>query len=380
MGADSILQGHWTLIFMFYLLSFLVSIIVIVFVHEFGHFIVGRWCGVKAEVFSLGFGKELWGFNDKLGTRWRLSAIPLGGYVRFEGDANAASQPDMSTTQSVTALHSQPVYKRAAIVAAGPIANFILAIVVFTLAFSVVGLPYMEPTVSKVMPGSAAEKAGILPGDRIESIDGSAVTTFGEMQQAVWLRAGEELSVQLLRAGVPVTVSLVPQTAEIDDDFGGKMKVGLMGVQHDPAADEPHFQRFSPAGALVKATGHTWQIISMTGKIVGRMITGSQSVKQIGSAATMAKNAGDAASAGPWSFILFVGFLSVSIGLINLFPVPMLDGGHLVFYAIEALRGKPLGPQAQEWGFRIGFSVVIMLMALGVYNDAGRVLTKYFGT
>lgn len=380
MGLDSIYQGHWTLVFMFYLLSFLAAIIVIIFVHEFGHFIVGRWCGVKADVFSLGFGRELWGFNDRHGTRWKLGAIPLGGYVKFEGDANAASQPDKNAPLSPTSLHAQPVYKRAAIVAAGPIANFILAIAIFTFAFLVTGLPYLEPVVSQVISGSAADKAGIKAGDLVQSIDGVAVASFEDLQQAVWLRAGETLEVGVLRGGVPSKVSLVPETKELDDGFGGKLTVGLMGVRHDPAADEPHYRQFTPASAFTKAASHTWAIVSTTGKVLGRMITGSQSVKQIGSAATMAKGAGDAASAGPWAFLFFVGFLSVSIGLINLFPVPILDGGHLVYFAIEAVRGKPLGQQAQEWGYRIGFSVVVMLMVLGLFNDAGRLINWHFGT
>jgi regulator of sigma E protease len=379
MGADSIFQGYWSLIFMFYLFSFLAAILVIIFVHEFGHFIVGRWCGVKVDVFSLGFGRELWGFNDKHGTRWKLSAIPLGGYVKFEGDANAASQPDRNNL-SPTSLHAQSVAKRAAIVAAGPIANFILAIAIFTMSFMIAGVSYMEPVISEVVSGSAADRAGLKPGDIVQDIDGSAITSFEDLQQSVFFRAGEKLNVTLSRSGSPVSVQLVPEPKEIDDGFGGKVTIGLMGVKHNPGPSEPRYRQYNLTEAFNKATDRTWLIISTTGKIVKHMITGSQSVKQVGGAVSMAKGAGDQASEGGWAFLMYVGFLSVSIGLINLFPVPMLDGGHLVYFAIEAVRGKPLGQQAQEWGYRIGFSVVIMLMALGLFNDAGRLISWHFGT
>ena len=363
-----------------YIVPFIVALTIIVFVHEYGHFIVGRWCGVKIEVFSVGFGRELFGFNDRHGTRWKFCLWPLGGYVRFQGDANAASMPDTTTPQAVTSLHAKPVWQRAAIVFAGPFANFLLTIVIFAGSFALIGLPYAEPTVSEVVAGSAAEKAGLIKGDRIYSVDGAITRSFASVQEAVWLRAGEELDVTIERNGAMLPLKLTPQVREEPDGFGGIRRVGQLGVKHFPAADEPKYQRFAPHEALAKGVERTWYIIATTGKFIGKLVSGQQSVKQVGGAISIGKGAADAASDGPWSFIFFIGLLSVSVGLINLFPVPMLDGGHLVYYAIEAVRGKPLGPQAQEWGFRLGFSLVVMLMVLGLFNDAGRIVNHGFGT
>lgn len=368
--------------FLFYCMSFLAALIVIIFVHEFGHFIVGRWCGVKVEAFSIGFGKELFGFNDRHGTRWKFCLFQLGGYVRFEGDANAASMPSNTPAAqaSPTSLQAQPVWERMAIVAAGPLANFLFAIVIFATGFMAIGMPYMRPIVSEVMVNSAAEKAGIKVGDHVKLIDGRTIETFSEIQEAVFLRPGETFPVTIERNGQLMVLSATPDAKEVKDNFGGKLKLGVLGVRHEPAADEPQFRRFAPHEAVAKATGHTWFVISSTGKFLSKIFSGEQSVKQIGGVVSIGKGAGDAASGGLMSFIFFVGFLSVSIGIVNLFPIPMLDGGHLVFYAIELVRGKPLGPMAQEWGYRIGFSCVLALMLLGLFNDAGRVVNVVFGS
>jgi regulator of sigma E protease len=382
MGFEAVVQNIAPLAVLFNFAAFLVALIVIVFVHEFGHFIVGRWCGVKAEVFSVGFGKELFGFTDKHGTRWKFCPIPLGGYVKFEGDANAASMPATSPNvhHSPTSLHAQPVWERMAVVAAGPVANFIFAVFVFAVAFMAIGMPYMKPLVSSVQAGSAAELAGMKAGDMIVAVDGAKIKTFAEVQEAVFLRPGETFDVMVERAGAPLTLSLTPQVKEQKDNFGGSMKVGQLGVSHEPQPDEPLYEHFSPPAALAKAAERTWFTVATTGKFLAKIVTGEQSVKQIGGAISIGKGAGDAASGGPLSFMYFLAFLSISIGLINLLPIPMLDGGHLVFYAIEGVRGKPLGPVAQEWGYRIGFSCVVMLMVLGLYNDAGRSINVLFGT
>jgi regulator of sigma E protease len=365
----------------FYVVSFLVALIVIIFVHEFGHFIVARLCGVKVEAFSIGFGKELLGFNDRHGTRWKICAIPVGGYVRFDGDANAASVPssDAAAKFSATSMHAQSVPKRMAIVAAGPIANFVLAIAIFTVLFSLYGMPYMRPIVSEIIVGSAAEAAGLLPGDVIKNINGNAITSFGQIQENVFLRPNEKLPFLVMRRGRELSLTITPLAKEIEDNFGGKLLVGQLGVRHQPAADEPLYQTFGPYQALAMATERTWYTVDVTLRFMGKILTGSQSVKQIGGAASIGKGAGDAAAGGVVNFVAFISFLSISVGIVNLFPIPMLDGGHLVFYAIEAVRGKPLGPVAQEWGFRIGFSCVVMLMLLGLFNDAGR-LANVFGS
>jgi regulator of sigma E protease len=366
----------------FYLLSFIVALSVIVFVHEFGHFIVGRWCGVKVEAFSIGFGRELFGFTDKKGTRWKFCLWPLGGYVRFEGDANAASKPDLSSERvhTSTSFHGKPIHQRAAIVVAGPLANFILAIAIFWAGFALIGEPYFEPVVDDVRAGSAAQKAGIKAGDRIVSIGEQKITSFEDIRRAVWLHPGEELEIGLERSGQGFALNVVPDMVEEPDSFGGKMKLGVLGIVNVVKPGEPLSRTYSPLAALSRSVEQTQYVIVTTFKFLGKIVLGDQSLKQIGGGISIAKGAGDAAKSGVLSFALFLGLLSVSIGIINLFPVPMLDGGHLVFYAIEAVRGKPLGPGAQEWGYRIGLSFVAMLMLVGLLNDSGRFINHFFGT
>jgi regulator of sigma E protease len=374
------LQNISLITLLFNLAAFVVALVVIVFVHEFGHFIVGRWCGVKVETFSIGFGKELFGFNDKQGTRWKFCALPLGGYVKFEGDANAASMPDVNIQHSPTSLHAQPVLQRMAIVAAGPIANFILAIVILAGSYYAIGNPYMRPIADEVLPGSAADLAGIKPGDVITRVDDQSIKSFAAVQEAVFLRPGEKLEVVVERNGTPITLALTAQTVMRKDGFGGVAKVGQLGISHNKRSDEPLYENFSPHQALMKGVERTWFTIATTGKFISKLFTGQQSVKQVGGTISIGKYAGDAASDGPMAFLFFIGLLSISIGIINLFPIPMLDGGHLVFYAIEGLRGKPLGPVAQEWGFRIGLSCVAMLMLLGLFNDSGRIVNHLTGS
>jgi len=364
-----------------YALPFLVALTIIVFIHELGHFLVARWCGVTVEAFSIGFGKEIIGWVDRKGTRWKLCWIPLGGYVRFAGDANAASMPSTDTAAQAREpgnFHGKPIWQRAAVVVAGPIANFILAVLIFTAAFAVLGIPVAEPRVDEVMAGSAAERAGIRSGDYIRTIDGAEIADFAELQQAIFMRAGERLTIVVERAGQRMTFEATPDLREESDGFGGKSRIGLLGVKHDDKGDK-RVERLPVAKAFDKSVERTWFVVSTTFKYLGKIVTGHESADQIGGVASMAKLAGDAASAGPLEFLVAVAFLSISIGLINLFPIPMLDGGHLVYYGLEALRGKPLGPQAQEWGFRIGFSLVVALMVVGTWNDAVRLISMALG-
>jgi len=365
-----------------YALPFLVALLIIVFIHELGHFLVARWCGVDVEAFSIGFGKEITGWYDRHGTRWKLCWLPLGGYVKFRGDANAASMPDAAAVERARLepgnFHGKPVWQRAAVVAAGPVANFILAIGIFAAAFMMVGAPIMEPRIDEVMPGSAAEEAGLQKGDLVLSIDGSAIHNFTDLQQKVVTRAGEQLAVVIDRAGQQMSFTVVPKLREEPDGFGGKLRIGLLGVKHNPEGGV-RYERMGPVAAIEAGAGRTWFIVESTFRYLGKVVTGRESADQLGGPIAMAKAAGDAASLGFFQFVSVIAFLSVSIGLINLFPIPMLDGGHLVYYAIEAVRGKPMGEQAQEWGFRIGFSLVIMLMVVGTWNDLVRVATVWFG-
>jgi regulator of sigma E protease len=381
MGLFELIQNSSFLVVAFYLLAFIIAMFVIVFIHEYGHFIVGRLCGVKIETFSVGFGKELFGFNDKYGTRWKLAAIPLGGFVKFEGDANAASMPnfDAKAAPSPTSLMAQPVHERMAIVAAGPIANFILAIVIFTAGFMAIGVPYMRPIVDGFTEESLAEKSGMKIGDEVISVDGKKIATFSAIAEAVFLRADEIANVTVKRNGAPVELQIKINGVDVADGYGGKNKVGRLGLSHKPRSDEPLYERFAPHEAFGRAVERTWFVVSTTGHFIKKLFTGQQSIKQVGGVGSIAKTAGDAATGGWMNFVYFIGFLSISVGIINLFPIPMLDGGHLVFYAIEALRGKPLSPTAQEWGYRIGFTCVIMLMLLGVVNDVGRGLNWAYG-
>lgn len=366
----------------FYAVPFLVALTVIVFIHELGHFLVARWCGVDVESFSIGFGREIYGWHDRNGTRWKLAWIPLGGYVKFRGDANAASLPSAEALAQARNdpgnFHGKAVWQRAAVVAAGPIANFLLAIAIFAALFMAVGVPVIEPRVDEVLQGSAADRAGIRKGDVIVSIDGSPIPDFSALQEAVMTRAGEELTVVIDRNGEMLSLPIVPDLHEESDNFGGKIRIGLLGVRNNP--DGPvRYEALGPLAAAERAVERTWFIVDTTFRYLGKLLAGRESADQLGGPISIAKAAGDAASLGLFQFVSVVAFLSVSIGLLNLFPIPMLDGGHLVYYAVEAVRGKPLGENAQEWGFRIGFSLVIMLMVVGTWNDLVRVATVWLG-
>jgi regulator of sigma E protease len=367
-----------------YLVPFIVALTIIVFIHELGHFLVARLCGVTVEAFSIGFGKEIFGWVDKHGTRWKVCWLPLGGYVKFEGDANPASlpqaAPDPETVRSPGNFHGKPIWKRAAVVAAGPVANFLLAIVIFATVYAVVGVQLLEPRVAEFTEGSAAEKAGMRSGDVITAVNGNRTETFNDLVRAVWDKGGEQLKISINRNGTPIDLSIVPEIKEESDGFGSTYKRGLLGIKPVQATSETPVRRLSIPAAIAKGGEETWRIISVTMKFLSKLVVGRENSKQLGGAISIAKGAGDAASGGGLSFGGFIAFLSVSVGLINLFPIPMLDGGHLVYYAIEAVLGKPLGQQAQEWGFRVGLSLVAMLMAFGFWNDLSRIFTVITGS
>ena len=377
----SILQVPFTTVIL-YAVPFLIALMIIVFIHELGHFMVARWCGVSVEAFSIGFGKEIAGWYDRHGTRWKLSWIPLGGYVKFKGDANAASLPDAEKVRRAAGdpgnFHAKPVWQRALVVAAGPLANFILAILIFAVAFMTVGLPVSEPRVDGVVEGSAAERVGLQKGDRIVSVEGRIMKSFDDLVMAVITRGGDELKIVVDRQGQLLDKVIVPDVVEEKDPSGNVQRIGRLGIQYNPDANA-EFERLGPGDAVAKAWDRTYFIIESTLRYLGKLFTGRESAKQIGGVFSIADAASSAASMGFIQFVSTIAFLSVSIGLINLFPIPMLDGGHLVYYAIEAVRGKPLGPVAQEWGFRIGFSVVVMLMVVGTWNDLVRKFASVFG-
>jgi len=358
-----------------HLVPFLFALTLVVFFHELGHFPVARRCGVRVLVFSIGFGPELFGFNDRHGTRWKLSAIPLGGYVKFFGDENAASVPDQAALAAMSEeerRHSfihQPVARRAAIVVAGPLANFLLAIAIFAALFMIFGKPSTSPRVDAVQPGSAAEAAGFKPGDMVLTIDGRPIESFPDMQQVVSTSAGETLTFEVDRGGVKVTLKATPTLRESKDRFGNVHRIGVLGITRSPSPDDTHFQPVGPLKAVELGAQRTWFVVDRTLSYIGGVISGREAADQLGGPIRIAQVSGQVASEGLPSLFSLAAVLSVSIGLLNLFPVPLLDGGHLLFYGIEAVRGKPLSERAQEVGFRIGLAIVVMLMIFATYND-----------
>jgi len=351
-------------------IPFLVILTVLVFVHEMGHFLVARWYGVRVEVFSVGFGREVFGWTDRAKTRWKFSLIPLGGYVKMFGDANAASQPGdevahMTAEERAVAFPCQRLAARVWIVFAGPAANFLLAIVLLAGLFATAGQPFTPPVVGAVMPGSAAEEAGILPGDRIVALDGAAIERFEDVQRIVRPRAGESLQIEVLRDGARVALIGVPKASEQTDGFGTTHVIGLLGVTRSGI----EYVRHNVSTAIWRATVETWDLTVGTLDAVGQIIVGARGAEELGGPIRIAKMSGTVAESGLVPVIWFMAVLSINLGLINLFPIPMLDGGHLLFYGIEAVRGRPLGERAQEYGFRIGLALVFSLMLFVTFND-----------
>jgi regulator of sigma E protease len=359
-----------------YILPFLFVLTIVVFVHELGHFLVARWCGVDVKVFSIGFGRELFGFNDRHGTRWRFALIPLGGYVKFSGDADAASagtdsaeMGTMTPQQRERSFPAQSIGERAAIVAAGPIANFLLAILIFGASVYVFGKPVLAPRVDQVVAGSAAERGGLRAGDLVVSIDGRAISSFSDMQRAISVRPEETLTVVVDRAGALVTLPVTPALVEQSTPVG-KQRIGVLGVQASRQASDWQTQRFGLLESAKVGVGETWYVVERTYDYLAKLVRGRESVDQLSGPIRIAQVSGIVASnSGLMGLLNLAAILSVSIGLMNLFPVPMLDGGHLMFYAIEALRGRPLSDRAQELGFRFGLGLVLMLMLFVTWND-----------
>lgn len=364
--------------FYYLVVPFLFVLTVVVFVHELGHFLIARWCGVRVLVFSIGFGRELAGFTDRHGTRWKIAAVPLGGYVKFFGDENVASVPDRDTVAAMTeterseSFFHQALGKRAAIVAAGPIANFILAVVIFAAVFALYGRPDNVARVDAVEPNSAASGAGFRPGDLVVAINDQPIRTFTEMQRLVRGHPEQPLQITIERDGRDITVSAVPTLKEVPDNFGKVHRFGILGIQgpRDRIA-------VGPIEAVGYGAQETWSIVDETFSYLYRMVTGRESADQLGGPVGIALMSSEAAKLGFDVLIRWVAAISVSIGLLNLFPIPLLDGGHLLFYGFEGLRGRPLSERTQEIGFRIGFAIVLMLLVFATYNDIPRLLTVF---
>ena len=357
------------------IIPFLFVLTVVVFVHEMGHYLVGRLCGIGVTAFSIGFGPELVGFNDRHGTRWKLCAIPLGGYVKFVGDMNATSTPDsaelgaLSEDERRVAFHTQPIWKRAAIVFAGPLFNFLLTIAVFTVLFSAYGRYVSEPMVAEVTAGSPAEQAGIQPGDRFVSIDGTKVESFADVQRLVSGRAGDAITFVMLRDGKDVTVVATPRLMEQEDALGNKVKLAVIGVVNNREMGQPRLVTYSPAGAVVAAVEETGHIVQRTGQFLKRFVVGREDRCQLGGPVRIAGMAEQAAKLGFEWLVQLIALLSVGIGILNLLPIPPLDGGHLLFYAIEAVLRRPVSERAMEAVYRTGFVLVLAFMGFVFWND-----------
>ena len=359
----------------FGIVPFLIVLTIIVFFHELGHFLVARSVGVKVLTFSLGFGPELFGFYDRYGTRWKVSAVPLGGYVKFFGDENAASVPDheaaaaMSEAERRVSFVHKGVGARSAVVVAGPIANFILSVLLFAAIFISAGRPIVPARIDEVVPDSAAAAAGLQAGDLVVAIDGRPVSGFTDMQRIVAGSAGRTLTLTIDRGGAREDIKATPTATTFCN--------AVLGIKKTHA-DEVSFQTERPDAALALGVRETYFVVERSLCFVAGVFVGRESASQLGGPIGIAKAAGDAWTTGLDNggigaaiaqLIYLSAFLSASIGLLNLFPIPLLDGGHLLFYAIELVRGRPLSERAQEFGFRIGLAIVVVLMLFATKND-----------
>jgi regulator of sigma E protease len=449
--------------------AFLFVISIVVFFHELGHFGVARACGVAVETFSIGFGPAIFGWTDKKGTYWKVSWVPLGGYVKFAGDADAASTPDrekiaaMSAEERAHLFQEKPLWQRAAVVAAGPVANFVLAIVIFAGTYMLVGQQMLRPVVGSVTPHSAAAAAGIKPGDKIRTIGGAQISSFSDVQSIASINAGEPLKIMVVRAGKPLTLTATPKLEAVTDRFGNKEKVGSLGIgprltpvvgavtpgsaaeaaglkpgdtitaiDNVPINDFSDLQKavagnagkpltlailrdgktlsviatprmgkardfagherqqgvlgiasaisgseveivhYGLFAAVGEATSQTWFVVHSTMTYLWRMVAGQADASQLSGVVGIARVSGQVATIGILALINLAALISVSIGLVNLFPVPILDGGHLLYYGFEAVLGRPLGARAQDVGFRVGLAVMLGLMVLATWNDLVR--------
>ncbi|PZU73629.1 MAG: RIP metalloprotease RseP [Sphingomonas sp.] len=354
------------------LLAFVLVIGPLVFVHELGHYAAGRWFGIKADVFSIGFGREIAGWTDRRGTRWKIAWLPLGGYVKFAGDMNPAGQPDadwlaLPVEERRRTFQAKPVWQRAIVVAAGPVINFVLAILIlagFALAYGDAQTPAV---VGQAMPGTVAQQIGLRAGDRVTALGGRPVETFEDMVRFVKIRAGEQVRVDYVRDGAPMHVDATIATQVQRDRFGNEFRVGLLGIR--PAA--PVVRQVGVLEAPVIAVQRTGQIVQMMVETIGQIVSGRRSVKELGGPLSIAKVSGEQITLGPEAFVFLIALVSINLGFINLLPVPMLDGGHLLFYAIEAVRRRPVAPQTMEWAYRGGLMAVLALMLLVTFNDLG---------
>ena len=354
-----------------YALPFVVVLTILVFVHELGHYLIARLNGVRVEVFSIGFGPEVFGWTDRAGTRWKISMLPLGGYVKMFGDANAASAPDSELLNSITeqerqvTLQGKTVWQRMAVIAAGPLANYFFALVVFTILFATVGQRYTPAEIGFVQPNSPAERVGLLTGDRVVEAENLPIERFEDLQLIVSENSGTPLSLKVMRGKNEIELEITPDVRRITDIFGVAHTQGFLGIGRQGV----EYVKRGPLEAFVYACKETFSLTVQTLSSIGQMFIGMRSTDELGGPLRIAQLSGEVAQLGLPSLLWFMGVLSISLGLINFFPIPMLDGGHLVFYFVEAITGKPVGMKAQERWFQIGFFIIVGLMIFSFWND-----------
>ncbi|MCY7399120.1 MAG: RIP metalloprotease RseP [Sphingomonas bacterium] len=353
----------------FIALAFIAAIGPLVFIHEMGHYLVARWCGVGAETFSIGFGREVAGWTDKRGTRWKVGWLPLGGYVKFVGDMSASSQSvaadQIAPEDRARAFHLKPVWQRFLIVLAGPVANFLLAIAIVGAIFAIDGVPRTSNVVSAIQPGSAAATAGIAPGDRIVAIADRATDSFEDLFAVVVLRPAETVTVEIDRGGQRLSLPVTIAAEEQRDRFGQTFRIGRLGV----LGGAQQMVRVPVIQIVPEAIRYT---IVSTGRMIDglwQIISGRRTVKDLGGPLKMAQIAGQVATLGMREFFGLLALFSINLGFINLLPIPMLDGGHLLFYGAEAVRRRPVSARAQEWAFRGGLAFLLAFIVMVTVND-----------
>ncbi len=358
------------------ILPFIVLILVVVFIHEYGHYYFAKKYGVKVTDFSIGFGKELFGWNDKLGTRWKICWIPLGGYVKFFGDRNVFSQSDQeeiikkySEEERKKLFILKPLYQRSLIVAAGPIANFILAIVIFLFIYMFVGKDFTPAVINEVQKDSPAEVAGLMKNDVILEIDGTEVKSILDVSKLITLSTSDFIDFKVSRYDQDVLLKVKPNIVETEDNLGNKINKRMIGIMLGPYNNKVNHVKLGPAKALYYSLNEVYFVTISSLKYLGSILTGSGDSSQLGGPIRIAKITGQVAQFGIVPFLSIMAYISISLGLINLFPIPLLDGGHLMFYGFEKILGRPLSQKTQEGFFRIGMFFLIFLMFFATYND-----------
>lgn len=357
-------------IILYNLLSFIFIISIIVFIHEFGHYYIARICGVKIEQFSIGFGREIFGFNDKNNMRWKFCLIPFGGYVKMFGDKNPASMPNseikkFTKKEKEVSFYYQNIYKRISIVLAGPIANFILAITLFTIIFKINGIHTTLPIISKILPNSPAYEAGLLPNDKILQINNKKINNFSQIKQFVALNGHNELNFTIKRQDKIIEITIKPKIRKQKDVFKNNVKSYFIGIESDKIMKQELGILLSMQNSIIK----TYELSGNILTALSHLVTGEKSIKDLGGPIKIAKYSGKSINMGWVMTLYFIAIISINLGVINLLPIPTLDGGHLFFYFIELIRGKALPEKIQEYSFKVGISFVMSLMLFTIFND-----------